>query len=94
MKENGFKVKYFFNSDGTFEGKIWKNEKGYFHREDGPTVEYSNGTRIWYKNGKLHREDGPTVIWGNGVHEYYLNGKEYTKKEYWKDIEKINDFKS
>jgi len=29
------------------------------HREDGPAVEWYNGSKEWYKNAKLHREDGP-----------------------------------
>jgi len=32
--------------------QIWKNENGYFHREDGPAVIYPDGTQYWYINGK------------------------------------------
>ena len=35
--------------------KYWyQNDK--LHREDGPAVEYANGSRIWYINGKLLTE--------------------------------------
>lgn len=27
--------------------------------EHGPAVEYSNGNKHWYLNGKIHRIDGP-----------------------------------
>jgi len=27
------------------------------HREDGPAVIFSNGTKEWYRNGKQHLED-------------------------------------
>ena len=82
------KVKYYFNLDGTVESKIWRNEKGEYHRENGSACESSNGRRYWYKNNKYHREDGPAIVWENGYHEYYLIGKEYTKEEYWKEIRK------
>lgn len=38
-----------------------KNEKGERHREDGPAVEYADGSKYWYQNGELHREDGPAI---------------------------------
>ena len=84
------KVKHRFYDDNRIFDKIWKNEFGKYHREDGPAVECS-GTRAWYKNGKYHREDGPAVIWADGTYSYYLNGKEYAKKEYWEEIEREID---
>jgi hypothetical protein len=55
----------------------WYNKKGKrkLHRLDGPAVEYNNGNKLWYKNGKLHREDGPAVEWSNGYKEWYRKGK-------------------
>lgn len=35
----------------------YKNEV--LHREDGPAVFYSNGSKSWWLNGKCYREDGP-----------------------------------
>ena len=61
--------------DGT---KIWRNERGEIHREDGPAVIYPNGKQCWYINGKFHREDGPAFIsyGGTSVHyEYWFNNK-------------------
>jgi len=37
-------------------------------------IEYANGNKEWYLNGKLHREDGPASII-NGNKKWYLNGK-------------------
>ena len=34
----------------------FKNKDGKYHRIDGPAVEYTNGDKKWYINGKLHRE--------------------------------------
>ena len=45
------------------------------HREDGPAVEYANGYKEWYLNGKCHREDGPAIDDANGYKEWYINGK-------------------
>lgn len=32
-----------------------------FHREDGPALDYVNGTKKWFQNGKKHRLDGPAI---------------------------------
>ena len=82
------KVKCYFYPDGTVD-KIWRNEKERYHREDGPAIENLFGTRKWFKNGICHREDGPAIVWQDGYYSYYLNNKKYSKKEYWKEIEKI-----
>jgi len=47
------------------------------HREDGPAIEYANGTKEWYKNGKLHREDGPAVECADGTKEWHKNDKRH-----------------
>jgi hypothetical protein len=31
--------------------KVWRNEVGQLHREDGPAVEYANGTKEWWMYG-------------------------------------------
>ena len=52
--------------------KIYKNEK--LHREDGPAIIYSNGSKVWYRNGLCHRDDGPAVIDSDGFKAWYKNG--------------------
>ena len=54
---------------------------GKLHREDGPAVEWPNGTKFWYLNNKWHREDGPAVERSNGTKRWFLNNKEVTWKE-------------
>ena len=49
-------------------------QNGKLHREDGPAIEYVNGTKCWYLNGKLHREDGPAIEWPDGGKLWYQNG--------------------
>jgi hypothetical protein len=36
-------------------------------------VEWDNGTKWWYLNGKWHREDGPACEHISGLKEWYLN---------------------
>jgi hypothetical protein len=61
------------------------NEDNEYHRLDGPAIEYSDGTKFWYKNDERHREDGPAIEYANGNKEYWYNGEEinvYTDKEF------------
>ena len=50
------------------------NHANQLHRDEGPAIEYSDGAKCWYRNGKLHREDGPAVIYHNGTRKWLLNG--------------------
>lgn len=54
--------------------KIWYIN-GFIHREDGPAIEYPNGTKKWYKYGMTHREDGPAIEWADGDKYWFNNGK-------------------
>ena len=40
-------------------------------------IEFTNGTKYWYKEGKCHREDGPAIEYSNGYKEWYLEDEEY-----------------
>ena len=62
-------------------GTFWQLN-GKVHREDGPAVEYANGSKEWYRNGKYHREDGPAIEWADGSKYWWLNGKQYTEEEF------------
>ena len=53
----------------------YRNSDDQLHREDGPAVERSDGSRLWFLDGKLHREDGPAVERPDGSCEWYLDGK-------------------
>ena len=73
----------------TYEVKIddygntfWYNEKGKLHRENGPAIEWSGGSKRWYINDKLHREDGPAVECASGYKCWYLNDEKYTEQEF------------
>jgi hypothetical protein len=55
-------------------GTFWYYN-GNFHREDGPAVEYADGTKEWWLNGNCHREDGPACEWSDGTKSWFLNDK-------------------
>jgi hypothetical protein len=63
----------------------YRDEKGNLHREDGPAIEFANGTKAWYLNGERHREDGPAIEYSDGSKYWYLNGKYYTEEE-WEQV--------
>jgi hypothetical protein len=57
-----------------------------WHRTDGPAVEYINGNKSWYINGKSHHLDGPAAIWTN-ENKYknkvwYIKNKGYEKSQH------------
>ena len=55
----------------------YRNSDDQLHREDGPAVERSDGSRMWFLDGKLHREDGPAYECPDGSREWYLDGKRH-----------------
>lgn len=53
------------------------------HRENGPAVEYSDGSEEWWVNDQLHREDGPAVTTSMiDQEEYWLNNNQMSKEEW------------
>jgi hypothetical protein len=55
----------------------WYNDKGKFHRLDGPAIEYANGAKVWYVNGKQHRLDGPAIEYVDGHKSWFVDGKRH-----------------
>jgi hypothetical protein len=51
----------------------YRDENGQYHREDGPAVEWSDGTKVWYWHGKLHRQDGPAIERADGGKSWYYH---------------------
>jgi hypothetical protein len=69
--------------------KECRNELSKLHRTDGPAIEYSDGNKYWYINGKCHREDGPAIEYANGDKGWFLNDKVYSEEEYQQEIIKL-----
>ena len=72
MGEEAMKDKYYYK-DGTTSSKY--DGSKVIHRIDGPAVEYANGDKSWYVDGKLHRIDGPAIEYLNGTKYWYMDGK-------------------
>ncbi len=75
---------------------------GKYHRENGPAIEWTNGTKEWFINGKRHREDGPAIEYPNEDKYWLINGKlhridgpavEYAdgNKEWWINEEALTE---
>jgi hypothetical protein len=56
--------------DGLPPRMIWGDEKGRYHREDGPAVIFDNGDQEWYLHGLQHRTGGPAIEKANGHKEW------------------------
>ena len=52
------------------------------HRLDGPAVEYADGSKAWYVDGKSHRLDGPAVEYADGIKVWYVDGKRLSKEQF------------
>lgn len=58
-----------------FGSKIWINEQGEYHHEDGPACESYSGNKWWLIKGKFHRIGGPAVEWADGNKEWWIEDK-------------------
>ena len=58
--------------------RYYKKGTTTLHREDGPAVEYNNGTKEWWINGLPHRIDGPALDY-LVVKKWYFHGKRHRK---------------
>lgn len=65
------------------EHVVYFNDRGHYHKEDGPAIEWIDGTKEWYNDGKLHRKDGPAIERVHSHNEYWLFGEKYSEKKYW-----------
>ena len=64
----------FMEIDGN---KVWRNNLGLLNRTNGPAVEYINGSKFWYIDGKRHRADGPAI-------------EDATGSKYWYEYDKLH----
>ena len=62
----------------TFDDAIRFYKNGRLHREDGPAIIYSSGSKFWYLNGLRHRESGPAVTIYSGDNYWYFKDKTYS----------------
>ena len=60
--------------DGT---RRYYNNAGELHRDEGPAVEWADGSKGWFQNGQRHRIDGPAIERANGTKEWVQNGQRH-----------------
>jgi hypothetical protein len=51
--------------------------KTIYHRDDGPAIEYVDGSYSWYRNGSLHRMNGPAYKNSIGDLFWFRNGHKH-----------------
>jgi len=44
------------------------------HRTDGPAIEWADGDKSWWVDGKRHRIDGPAIEYASGAKEWFVDG--------------------
>jgi phage gp46-like protein len=47
------------------------------HRIDGPAIEYADGSKHWYVDGKRHRLDGPATEHADGSKSWWVDNKRH-----------------
>ena len=67
---DALKYRVEIDEDGT---RCYYNNAGQLHRDDGPAVEYADGSKRWYQNGQKHRTDGPAIEYATGDKYWYQN---------------------
>ena len=64
-----------FQMAGGYTYIEYLNDKDQQHRLDGPAMEWADGYKAWFVNGKRHRLDGPAIERSNGSKAWYKNGE-------------------
>lgn len=49
-------MKNYTKKDITKYRTVYRNDENQFHRLDGPAIEWIDGTKFWYINGKYYTE--------------------------------------
>ena|SRR5271165_536452 len=65
-----------------FGDKRWKLN-GKLHNQNGPAIEFADGTKVWYLDDKCHRSEIdpktglslPAIEWSDGSKDWYHHGK-------------------
>ena len=66
---------YAFCEVDAFGDKRYYNKENQLHREDGPAIEWADGSKYWYTNNKLHRKGEPAIELANGEKFWHSNGE-------------------
>ena len=82
MKVTNNRGTFYFSKPGNWIDKDGSPIYEKLHRLDGPAVEFGDGTKWWFINGKQHRHDGPAVEWPNGTKFWWIDGEQLTQKRF------------
>jgi hypothetical protein len=52
-------------------------------------MEYADGAKFWYLDGKCHRTDGPAMEYANGDKIWYRDGVVLTEAQWRKRVGKV-----
>ena len=64
------------------------NAANQLHRDEGPAIEWRNGTKSWFQYGIRHRTDGAAIEYSDGDKAWYINGEELTEDEFNQRVKK------
>jgi len=82
QKEQFIRIKESGNKESDNKAYYSDREMTKLHREDGPAIEYADGSKAWYLNGERHREDGPAVEGNSRYKAWYINGEQLSEDEF------------
>jgi hypothetical protein len=61
--------------------KTWTLPNGRLHREDGPAIEYPDGSCWWYYDGQFHRVGGPATYSSHDTYESWCQHGNYHSED-------------
>ena len=71
-------AKRWYHRSGTVR---WLDDKGHFHRVDGPASVWPDGTQPWFSHGRFHFAHGPAILYADGLLVWYEDGKWLRERE-------------
>jgi len=72
-------MKYYYKDDSVLD---YHDPNRQLHREDGPAVEYEDGSKVWFIDGKKHRVDGPAIEHADGDKWWYIDSRRLTAEQF------------
>lgn len=55
---------------------------GKLHREDGPAIEWKDGSQGWFVEGKCHCETGPAIQNADGKNQWFIHNISISEEDY------------
>ena len=59
----------------------WLDDKGHFHREDGPASVWPDGAHFWSRHGDFHFAHGPSDVYADGTLVWYEDGDPLRRRD-------------